>query len=71
MTASGYPLVHPNRSLAVALVSAGLAMGTLLIAPTVTVDHHQLRLAHGHAGARRLAWMVILPASLLLRQPPR
>ena len=67
----GHPLVHgQNRSLAVALVSRAWRIGTLLIAPTVTVDHHQLRLAHRDADAWRLAWLVIVFPRPLLRAPP-
>jgi MFS family permease len=59
-----------HRSLAVALVSAGLAMGTLLIAPASRwiITHYGWREAMLTLGC--LAWLVIVPASLLLRQPP-
>ena len=59
-----------HRSLAVALVSAGLAMGTLLIAPLSRwiITHYGWREAMLTLGC--LAWLVIIPASLLLRRPP-
>ena len=38
-----------NRSLAVALVSSGMGLGSLSDRPAVAVDHHQLRLAHRDA----------------------
>src|SRR5271166_5377590 len=34
------------------------------------LDHHQLRLAHGDARAGGLAWLLIIPAGLLVRKPP-
>lgn len=59
-----------HRSLAVSLVSAGLALGTTLIAPLarwliVTHDWRFSMLTLGFIG-----WAVILPASLLLRPAP-
>ena len=71
MTATVTRWFTANRSLAVALVSAGLAMGTLLIAPLSRwlITHYDWREAMLALGC--LAWMVIVPAALLLRQPPR
>jgi MFS family permease len=59
-----------HRSLAVSLVSAGLALGTTLIAPLarwliVTHDWRFAMLTLGFIG-----WAVILPAALLLRPAP-
>jgi MFS family permease len=59
-----------HRSLAVSLVSAGLALGTTLIAPLarwliVTHDWRFAMLALGCIG-----WAVIMPAALLLRPAP-
>jgi MFS family permease len=59
-----------HRSLAVSLVSAGLALGTTLVAPfarwlIVTHDWRFAMLALG-----LMAWAVILPAALLLRPAP-
>ncbi len=59
-----------NRSLAVSLVSAGLALGTTLVAPLarwliVTYDWRFAMLSLGI-----MAWVVILPAALLLRPAP-
>ena len=70
LTASVTRWFTANRSLAVALVSAGLAMGTLLIAPLSRwmITHYGWREAMLTLGC--LAWIVIVPASLLLRQPP-
>jgi MFS family permease len=60
-----------NRSLAVALVSAGLALGSTLIAPLARwiILNHDWRYALFTLGV--IAWAVILPAALLLRQPPQ
>jgi MFS family permease len=59
-----------NRSLAVALVSAGLGVGSFLIAPTARwiITNHDWRAAMLDLGG--LALLVIIPASLLLRPPP-
>ncbi len=59
-----------HRSLAVSLVSAGLALGTTLVAPfarwlIVTHDWRFAMLALG-----LMAWAVILPAALFLRPAP-
>jgi MFS family permease len=59
-----------HRSLAVSLVSAGLALGTTLVAPLarwliVTDDWRFAMLTLG-----LVAWAVILPAALLLRPAP-
>ena len=59
-----------HRSLAVALVSAGLAMGSLIMAPLSRwlITGHDWRFAMLFLGG--LAWALIVPAALLLRRPP-
>ena len=59
-----------NRSLAVALVSAGLAMGSLLVAPLsrALISLYDWRSAMFMLGC--IAWFVVLPVALLLRRPP-
>jgi MFS family permease len=59
-----------NRSLAVSLVSAGLALGTTLVAPLARwlIVAHDWRFAMLTLGV--IAWVVILPAALLLRPAP-
>jgi MFS family permease len=59
-----------NRSLAVSLVSAGLALGTTLVAPLARwlIVTHDWRFAMLTLGIT--AWVVILPAALLLRPAP-
>ena len=59
-----------HRSLAVSLVSAGLALGTTLVAPLARwlIVTHDWRFAMLALGL--IAWAVILPAALLLRPAP-
>jgi MFS family permease len=59
-----------NRSLAVALVSAGLGLGSTTIAPLARwmINTHDWRFAM--LALAVIAWAVILPLSLLIRQPP-
>jgi MFS family permease len=59
-----------HRSLAVSLVSAGLALGTTLVAPFARwlIVTHDWRFAMLTLGL--VAWAVILPAALLLRPAP-
>lgn len=59
-----------HRSLAVSLVSAGLALGTTLVAPLARwlIVTHDWRFAMLTLGL--MAWVVILPAALLLRPAP-
>jgi MFS family permease len=59
-----------HRSLAVALVSSGLGFGSFLIAPMARsiITSHDWRTAMLDLGG--LAWLVIIPVSLLVRQPP-
>ena len=59
-----------NRSLAVALVSAGLGLGSTVIAPLARalISAYDWRTALAVMGCLALA--VVLPASLLVRRPP-
>jgi len=59
-----------HRSLAVSLVSAGLALGTTVMAPLARwlIVTHDWRFAMLTLGF--LAWAIILPAALLLRPAP-
>lgn len=59
-----------NRSLAVALVSAGLSVGATVMAPLArwmitTYDWRTAMLVIGD-----LVWLVIIPAAFLVREPP-
>src|SRR4029453_2552562 len=58
-----------NRSLAVALVSAGLSLGSTIMGPlarwmTTSYDWRTAMLVIGD-----LAWLLIIPAALLVREP--
>ncbi|MBS0644948.1 MAG: MFS transporter [Proteobacteria bacterium] len=59
-----------HRSLAVSLVSAGLALGTTIVAPLARwlIVNHDWRYAMFTLGM--IAWVVILPLALLLRRAP-
>jgi MFS family permease len=59
-----------NRSLAVALVSAGLGLGSTTTAPLARwiISNYDWRTAMLVIGD--LAWLVIIPAALLVREPP-
>jgi MFS family permease len=59
-----------NRSLAVALVSAGLSVGSTVMAPLSRwlISSYDWRTAMLVIGD--LVWLVIIPASLLVRNPP-
>ncbi len=59
-----------NRSLAVALVSSGMGLGSLLIAPLSRwiITNYDWRTAMLVIGC--IAWAAILPAALLVRRPP-
>ena len=59
-----------HRSLAVALVSVGLSLGALTVAPLATwiIVEHGWRTAMLVLGG--VAWAVVVPAALLLRRPP-
>ncbi|MEX2222508.1 MAG: MFS transporter, partial [Candidatus Rokuibacteriota bacterium] len=59
-----------HRSLAVALVSAGIGLGASTIGPLARfiITSYDWRLAMLVIG--NLAWLVIIPAALLVREPP-
>jgi len=59
-----------NRSLAVALVSAGLSLGSATVGPLARwlITGYDWRTAMLVIG--EVAWVVIIPAALLLREPP-
>jgi MFS family permease len=59
-----------NRSLAVALVSSGIGVGSATMAPLARwlISSYDWRIAMLAIGG--LAWLVILPAALLVRNPP-
>lgn len=59
-----------NRSLAVALVSAGLSMGSTIMAPLARwlISAYDWRTAMLVLGD--LVWLVVIPAALLIRNPP-
>jgi MFS family permease len=70
MTATTTRWFTENRSLAVALVSAGLGLGSMTVAPLAawiitTYDWRVAMLAIGD-----LAWLLLVPAALLVRNPP-
>ena len=70
MTAATTRWFTKNRSLAVALVSAGLSVGSTIMAPLArwlitTYDWRTAMLAIGD-----LVWLVIIPAAFLIRKPP-
>jgi MFS family permease len=58
-----------NRSLAVALVSAGIGLGSSTVAPLARwiITNYDWRMAMLVIG--NLAWLVIIPAALLVREP--
>ena len=59
-----------NRSLAVALISAGLGLGSTTVAPLSRwiISDYDWRTAMLVLGA--LAWIIVIPGALLLRRPP-
>jgi len=59
-----------QRALAVSLVSAGWGMAPMTISPFAAwlVSHHDWRTAMAAIGC--LAWVLLIPAALLVRQPP-
>jgi MFS family permease len=59
-----------HRSLAVAMVSAGLAMGSLFVAPLARalISAYDWRTAMFALGCG--AWAIVIPVALLLRPPP-
>jgi len=60
-----------NRSLAVALVSAGLSLGSTVVGPLARwlITSYDWRTAMLVIGD--LAWLLIIPAALLVREPPQ
>ncbi|MSP02541.1 MAG: MFS transporter [Acetobacteraceae bacterium] len=70
MTAMTVRWFTKNRSLAVALVSAGLGMGSTIMAPLARwiMFYHDWRFTMLVFSA--IAFVVIVPLSLLLREPP-
>ena len=60
-----------NRSLAVALVSAGLSMGSTVMAPLARwlITGYDWRTALWVIGD--LVWLIVLPLAFLVRNPPR
>src|ERR671922_315513 len=70
MTATTTRWFTQNRSLAVALVSSGLSLGTMTVAPLArwlitTSDWRFAMLAIGV-----LAWLLVIPVAVLVRNPP-
>ena len=70
MTATTTRWFVEHRSLAVALVSAGLGLGSMTVAPLVgwIISHYDWRVAMLVIGD--LAWLFLIPAALLVRNPP-
>jgi MFS family permease len=70
MTATTTRWFVEHRSLAVALVSAGLGLGSMTVAPLVgwIISHYDWRVAMLVIGD--LAWLLLIPAALLVRNPP-
>jgi MFS family permease len=70
MTATAMRWFTQHRSLAVALVSSGIGLGTLTVGPLAraVVDAYDWRVAMLVIGD--LAWLVVIPAALLVRNPP-
>jgi MFS family permease len=70
MTATTVRWFTRHRSLAVALVSAGLSLGSATAAPLARwlITNYDWRFAMLVIGD--LAWLVIIPAALLVRNPP-
>lgn len=70
LTSSASRWFERNRGLAVALVTAGMGMGTLVTAPLSTwlIETQGWRTAFTVLGL--MVWAVVLPMALLLRAPP-
>src|SRR6516165_5893251 len=70
LTATATRWFTRHRSLAVALISAGFAIGSMTIAPFARwlIDDYGWRTAMLTFGA--LSWLLIIPAALLVRKPP-
>src|SRR5260370_34890156 len=70
MTAATTRWFTERRSLAVALVSAGIGLGASPVGPLARylITAYDWRTAMFVLG--NLAWLVIIPAALLVREPP-
>jgi MFS family permease len=70
LTASVMRWFTRHRSLAVALVSAGIGVGSLVVGPIARslITAYDWRVAMLTIGV--LAWLVVIPAALLIRNPP-
>src|ERR1700737_4696561 len=70
LTATATRWFTRHRSLAVALISAGFAVGSATISPLARwlIDDYGWRTAMLTLGA--LSWLLIIPAALLVRKPP-
>jgi MFS family permease len=70
MTAVATRWFTRHRSLAVALVSSGIGLGTLTVGPLARflLDTYDWRIAMLVVGD--LAWLCVIPAALLVRTPP-
>jgi len=70
MTAAATRWFTRHRSLAVALVSSGIGLGTLTVGPLARaiIDAYDWRIAMLVIGD--LAWLVVIPAALLIRAAP-
>jgi MFS family permease len=69
LTAATAKWFTENRSLAVALVSAGMGLGSTILGPLVRaiITDYDWRVAMLVVG--NIAWLVIIPAALLVREP--
>lgn len=70
LTTSAARWFDKHRGLAVALVTAGTGMGSLLMAPLATWLIGEFGWRAAFMGMGGLAWAVIVPAALLLRPAP-
>src|SRR6516164_1046514 len=70
LTATATHWFTRHRSLAVALISAGFAIGSATISPLARwlITEYGWRIAMLTLGA--LSWLLIIPAALLMRKPP-
>jgi MFS family permease len=70
LTAAATRWFTRHRSIAVALVSAGMGIGSMTISPLARwlITAYDWRIAMFALGA--LAWLIIIPTALLVRKPP-
>lgn len=70
LTASAARWFTRHRGLAVALVTAGIGMGSMVVAPLARAltNAHDWRFAMAVLGT--MAWAIVIPAALLLRRAP-